>query len=207
MAKILTDNWHLYPPPPHPDPQGHIYNSRMLPKLTLLLTFLHLEIIIWPQYWSSIGLKKRLVFNLHNRFSLWWTCSTWRQFLIIYKSKAFVMLTFHDKFYHLLCLSEDVCSRANITPSVIVANTRDLQPIALPVFFPLSCSTCFTPGYAGLWVTISWAVKRSSLVLNYSEWGRRYNHLWSRYWLPCISFRSWISRSSCSIWHGNVSAI
>ena len=22
MAEILTDNWHLYPPPPHPDPLG-----------------------------------------------------------------------------------------------------------------------------------------------------------------------------------------
>ena len=41
MAKILTDNWHLYPPPPltHPDPQWttqvvSIYTATNLTKAT-----------------------------------------------------------------------------------------------------------------------------------------------------------------------------
>ena len=37
-----------------------------------------------------------------------------------------IMLTFHEKCHHLLCLSEEICSRADIIPCVIVTSTLDL---------------------------------------------------------------------------------
>ena len=35
MAEILTDNWHLYlPPPPHPDPHSFILLKKTYPYAT-----------------------------------------------------------------------------------------------------------------------------------------------------------------------------
>ena len=41
MAKILTDNWHLYPPPPPPPIQTLTHVHSIIEQVTIL-SFIHL---------------------------------------------------------------------------------------------------------------------------------------------------------------------